>query len=129
MISKSLIVFLLSWISNNTPYDTTSFDTKIFLVESEEIQRKACKGKCPIVAFYDKNEGIYITKMNFENNLCSQSILLHEMIHTFQKSNMQNIFKEKEAYELQNKFLFEESKEYKVHGKLNVKKCRNIQKF
>ena len=129
MISKSLIVFLLSWISDNTSYNAKNFDTKIFLVESEEIQRKACKGKCPIIAFYDKNEGIYITKMDFENNLCNQSILLHEMIHTFQKSNMQNIFKEKEAYELQNKFLFEKSKEYKIYGKLNVKKCRSIQKF
>ena len=54
MISKSLIAFLLSWISDNTLYNTKNFDTKIFLVESEEIQRRACNGKCPIVAFYKK---------------------------------------------------------------------------
>tara|TARA_B100000989_G_scaffold291556_1_gene266165 strand:+ start:1302 stop:1691 length:390 start_codon:yes stop_codon:yes gene_type:complete len=129
MISKSLIVFLLSWISDNTSYNAKNFDTKIFLVESEEIQRKACKGKCPIVAFYKKNEAIYITKMDFENSLCNRSILIHEMIHTFQKDNMQNVFKEREAYQLQNKFLFEESKKYEFYEELSVKKCRKFQKF
>ena len=129
MISKSLIAFLLSWISDNTLYNTKNFNTKIFLVESEEIQRRACYGKCPIVAFYKKNEGIYITKMDFENSLCNQSILLHEMIHTFQKDSMENVFKEKEAYQLQNQFLFEKSEKYGLYEKLSVKKCRKFQKF
>ena len=129
MISKSLITFLLSWISDNTLYNTKNFDTKIFLVESEELQRRACNGKCPIVAFYKKNEGIYITKMDFEDSLCNQSILLHEMIHTFQKDSMENVFKEKEAYQLQNQFLFEKSEKYGMYEKLNLKKCRKLQKF
>ena len=129
MISKTLIAFLLSWISDNTLYNTKNFDTEIFLVEREEIQRRACNGKCPIIAFYKKNEGIYITKMDFENSLCNQSILLHEMIHTLQKDSIQNVFKEKEAYQLQNQFLFEKSEEYGMYKKLNVKICRKFQKF
>ena len=72
---------------------------------------------------------IYIAKLDFDN-LCNQSILLHEMIHVFQfqsGNEIQNIFKEKEAYEIQNKFLINESLKNDFIQKLNVKKCRSMQ--
>ena len=40
---------------------------------------------------------------------------------------MQNVFKEKEAYEIQNKFLFDESLKSENFQQLNIKKCRSIQ--
>ncbi len=40
---------------------------------------------------------------------------------------MQNVFKEKEAYEIQNKFLINESLKNGYFEQLNVKKCRSIQ--
>ena len=79
-----IVTTLLNWININTTYDSKKFNVKIIEVSKEEIQNFACKGRCPIISFYKKNEGIYITKMNFENNLCNQSILLHEIIHVLQ---------------------------------------------
>ena len=50
------------------------------------------------------------------------------MIHYFQSdSEMENVFKEKEAYELQNKFLEDLSIKNDMISVLNVKKCRSKQ--
>lgn len=125
MLTDLLVSFLLTWIDNNTSYDAKKFNIKIIQLSETKIQKLACKGKCPVIAFYKKNEAIYITKMNFENNLCNQSILIHEMIHFFQDDlKMENVFREKEAYEIQNKFLINESNENNSLEELNIKKCR-----
>ena len=124
-----IVTTLLNWVNINTTYDSKKFNVKIIEVSKEEIQKLACKGRCPIISFYKKNEGIYITKMNFENNLCNQSILLHEIIHALQEEKkMENAFKEKEAYEIQNKFLIQKSNENYLDI-LTVKRCRSKQKY
>ena len=129
MLTAAIISSLLNWIELNTRYNTKNFKTKIVEVSKKEIQRIACGGKCPIIAFYKPEEAIYISKMNFEKNYCNQSILLHEMIHVFQSKKIENVFKEKEAYLLQNKFLLEKSDSENLHLNLNVRKCRSIQKI
>ena len=129
MLTAAIISSLLNWIELNTHYNTKNFKTKIVEVSKKEIQKIACGGKCPIIAFYKPEEAIYISKMNFEKNYCNQSILLHEMIHVFQSKKIENVFKEKEAYLLQNKFLLEKSDSENLHFKLNVRKCRSIQKI
>ena len=129
MLTAAIISSLLNWIELNTRYNTKNFKTKIVEVSKKEIQKIACGGKCPIIAFYKPEEAIYISKMNFEKNYCNQSILLHEMIHVLQSKKIENVFKEKEAYLLQNKFLLEKSDSENLHFKLNVRKCRSIQKF
>ena len=127
---KSLIlIMLLNWIDHNTVYDTKKFNTKILEVSKKDIQRLACGGKCPIIAFYKKNEGIYILKMKYEDNLCNQSILLHELIHVFQDEELENVFKEKEAFDIQNKFLYKKSIENNLIETLNIKKCRSKQLY
>ena len=124
-----IVTTLLNWININTTYDSKKFNVKIIEVSKEEIQNLACKGRCPIISFYKRNEGIYITKMNFENNLCNQSILLHEIIHALQEEKkMENAFKEKEAYEIQNSFLIQKSNENYLDI-LTVKRCRSEQKY
>ena len=86
-----------------------------------------CGGKCPVVAFFSKDLGIFLSTKKLDD-LCYQSILLHEMIHYFQSdSKMENVFKEKEAYELQNKFLEDLSIKNDMISVLNVKKCRSKQ--
>ena len=129
MLTAAIIYSLLNWIELNTNYNTKNFKTKIVEVSKNEIQKIACGGKCPIIAFYKPEEAIYISKMNFEKNYCNQSILLHEMIHVLQSKKIENVFKEKEAYLLQNKFLLEKSDSENLHFKLNVRKCRSIQKI
>ena len=127
MTLKNLVNILLHWISINTNYDTKQFNVQINIVEPEIIQEMVCGGKCPVVAFFSKDLGIFLSTKKFDD-LCYQSILLHEMIHYFQSdSKMENVFKEKEAYELQNKFLEDLSIKNDMISVLNVKKCRSKQ--
>jgi hypothetical protein len=129
MFSQELLNFILEWITLQTEYDSKLFDYDIILLTSEELQKKACGGKCPIVAFFDFNEGVLISRLDFDN-LCNQSILLHEIIHALQyihDSELSFPFREKEAYEIQNKFLFQISEKLELDEILNIKKCRSLQ--
>ena len=127
MTLSNLTYILLQWISINTNYDTSKFDFPINVVEPRIIQEIACGGKCPVIAFFSNEHGIYISDSNY-NDPCNQSIILHEIIHYFQSDlPMENAFKEKEAYELQNKFLEELSIKTDMIDVLNIKKCRSNQ--
>ena len=111
MIDQEIVKFLISWINENTIYEKFLLNLEIVALDLEELQFMACRGKCPILAFFSAPNIIYIAKLDF-NDLCNQSILLHEMIHVFQYqsgSEMQNVFRENEAYQIQNKFLIDES--------------------
>ena len=129
MIITTLLVYLLEWISLNTTFDTSKFDFPIFEVSKEQLQEKACGGKCPILAFFNPEEGVFVTKLDL-NEICNQSIILHELIHVFQyyeNNKIENIYKEKQAYEIQNEYLFEYSQKNDLLNTLNVKKCRSKQ--
>ena len=93
MTLSNLIFILLIWISNNTDYQISKFDYSVNISEKKIIEEKACNGKCPIIAYFDPNVGILITKGDLEDP-CHQSILLHEMIHALQFSSNKNTFKE-----------------------------------
>jgi len=72
---------------------------------------------------------ILISELDFEN-ICNQSILLHEIIHALQylnESNLEGAFREKEAYQIQNKFIMEISIKEELIDPLNLKKCRSLQ--
>ena len=89
-------------------------------------------GRTTNKCFFKKDEGIFIQKMDYKNNLCNQSILLHELVHALQdfSDNEMNIaFREKEAYEIQNRFLIEKSIEKKLFKTLNLRICRGSQSF
>ena len=50
---------------------------------------KACysSNNCKVKAYYIKNDGIYfIDELVPESKMCDQSIILHEMIHHYQKT-------------------------------------------
>jgi len=129
MLDDEIVKFLISWINENTVYKGFLLNLKIIDLTMEELQYKACRGKCPVLAFFSAPNIIYIAKLDF-NDLCNQSILLHEIIHVFQyqlNSEIQNVFREKEAYEIQNKFLMNESLKNDFLKQLNVKKCRSMQ--
>ena len=125
----NIISFLLEWITLNTHYDASIFNFEVIELSKNKLQALACGGKCPIVAFFKPEVGILISKLDFEN-LCNQSILLHEIIHALQylnESNLVDAFKEKEAYGIQNKFLMEISIKLELIEPLNLKKCRSLQ--
>ena len=129
MTLSNLIFILLIWISNNTDYHISKFDYSVNIIEKKIIEEKACNGKCPIIAYFDPNEGILIAKGDL-NDPCHQSILLHEMIHALQFSsniNIENTFKEMEAYSLQNLYLNQISEQKDLLRTLNLKSCRSKQ--
>tara|TARA_B100001113_G_C20671550_1_gene432392 strand:+ start:140 stop:544 length:405 start_codon:yes stop_codon:yes gene_type:complete len=129
MFDPEIVKYLVSWINNNTDFNGALFNFDIIQLKAEEIQMMACRGKCPILAFFLPEKGIFVSDLDF-NHLCNKSILLHEIIHALQYvngENLQDVFKEKEAYQIQNKFLIEESSNGESLQQLNLKKCRSIQ--
>ena len=129
MLDQEIVKFLISWINENTVYEGLLSNLEIVDLNLEELQYLACRGKCPILAFFSAPNIIYTAKLDF-SDLCNQSILLHEMIHVFQHQSgneMQNVFKEQEAYQIQNKFLMDESFKVERVEQLNLKKCRSMQ--
>ena len=129
MLDHEIVKFLISWVNENTVYKGFLLNLEIVDLTLEELQYKACRGKCPVLAFFSAPNIIYIAKLDF-NDLCNQSILLHEIIHVFQYqlgNEIQNVFREKEAYEIQNKFLINESLKNDFLKQLNLKKCRSMQ--
>ena len=125
----NIISFLLEWITLNTHYDASIFNFEVIELSKSELQALACGGKCPVIAFFKPEVGILISELDFEN-ICNQSILLHEIIHALQYlnvSNLEDAFKEKEAYQIQNKFLMEISIKEELIEPLNLKKCRSLQ--
>ena len=129
MSLTKLISLLLFWILNNTNYDTSKFDYKVNIVDKEVIEEIACNGKCPIVAYFNPEHGVLLSKGNF-NDVCFQSILLHEIIHALQFQSEKKIeysFKELEAYSLQLKYLEDYSKKNDLLKPLNLKSCRSNQ--
>ena len=125
----NILPLILEWITINTHYDASIFNFEVIELSESELQTLACKGKCPVIAFFKPEMGILISKLDFEN-ICNQSILLHEIIHALQylsESNLVDAFKEKEAYQIQNKFLMEISIKEELIDPLNLKKCRSLQ--
>ena len=125
----NIISFLLEWITLNTHYDANIFNFEVIELSKSELQALACGGKCPVIAFFKPEVGILISELDFDN-ICNQSILLHEIIHALQylnESNLEGAFKEKEAYQIQNKFLMEISIKEELIEPLNLKKCRSLQ--
>ncbi len=129
MAMTTLLIFLLDWISTNTHYDKSKFDAEIMQLNDREFETMACKGKCPVLAFYLEGKGIFTRKLDF-NDVCNQSILLHEIIHVFQStenSETNFAFRESEAYKIQNAFLIDISERFELIEQLSLKKCRSNQ--
>jgi len=125
----NIIPFILEWITANTHYDASIFNFEIIELSESELQTLACGGKCPVIAFFKPEMGILISKLGFED-ICNQSILLHEIIHALQylsELNLLDAFREKEAYQIQSKFLMEISIKEELIDSLNLKKCRSLQ--
>ena len=63
---------------------------QFFKLTENEMSDKACfsSENCRVKAYYVKDSGIfYIDKMQPEKDICDKSIILHEMIHHYQKND------------------------------------------
>ena len=125
MVLNELIFFLLVWISLNTEYETSKFDFPVNVLKPI-VTRNCLWWEVSSCWFFFKGVWNFIVEMDL-SDICNQSILLHEMIHALQNDSVEIAFKEKEAYELQNKFLEELSLKNDMIEILNVNKCRSYQ--
>ncbi len=135
MISKTLLTFLSSWIIENTEFDKKVKDPDFFMLTIKEMSDKACfsSENCKVKAYYVKESGIfYINKLEPEKNVCDRSIILHELIHHYQKNN-DRVFdldektlwtlQERQAIYYQNLFLISQKRLNNNQGPENVLEC------
>ena len=135
MISKSLLIFLSSWIIENTEFSKRIKDPEFFRLTKKEMSEKACfsSKNCRVKAYYVKNTGIYyIDKLDPENNICDKSIMLHELVHHYQKNDDRVIeldektlwtLQERQAIYYQNLFLISQKRANDNKGPENVLEC------
>ena len=96
---------------------------------------KACFSSqtCRVKAYYVKNKGIFlIDQLKPNDDICDQSIVLHEMIHHYQKNDEKKIdldertlwtLQERQAIFYQNLFLFHSKTRNNNIGPENVLQC------
>lgn len=135
MISKTLLIYLSSWIIENTEFKTKIDDPKFFILSQQEMSEKACfsSDNCKVKAYYVKDNGIYyIDRLEPEKNVCDKSIILHELVHHYQKNSDRAIqldertlwtLQERQAIYYQNLFLISQKRLNQNRGPENVLEC------
>ena len=135
MITETLTIFLISWILENTEFKDKIDDPLFFKLTKNEMSDKACfsSKKCKVKAYYVKDSGIYyIDTLDPENNICDRSIILHEMVHHYQKNNSRAfdldestvwMLQERQAIYYQNLFLLSQKRANNQKGPENIRQC------
>ncbi len=113
----SLMVELFTAIRLVSAYPAPAEMPEVHSVPQAEIQRRLCDSRpCRIKAFYHPDWGIFIDDaLDVVHDPFDRSILLHELVHHLQKTTgkfevvasfcTRRISEEREAYEIQNRYL------------------------
>ncbi len=135
MISEKLLIFITSWILENSEFEKKIDPPSFFSLSKEEMSDKACysSDNCKVKAYYVKESGIFfIDDLEPEENICDQSIILHEMIHHYQKNSSRSFdldqrtiwtLQERQAIYYQNLFLISQKRKNGGKGPENVLQC------
>ena len=94
MISEKLITLLTAFILNNTEFEEKLSPPEFITLSKEKMSDKACfsSKNCKVKAYYVKEGKIfYIDSMRPESNVCDKSIILHELVHHYQKNSGKKI--------------------------------------
>ncbi len=135
MITKTLLTFLTTWIISNTEFNKEVDPPPFFKLSKKEMSDKACYSSenCRVKAYYIKNEGIfYRDNLVPDNNICHLSIILHEMVHHYQKNSNRTFdldertlwtLQERQALYYQNLFLISQKRLNNNKGPENILQC------
>lgn len=135
MISEKLLAFLTMWIIENTEFTKKIFAPQFIKLTIQEMSDKACfsSENCKVKAYYIKEGKIfYINNLKPEKMICDQSIILHELIHHYQKNSGKKIdldektlwtLQERQALYYQNLFLISQKRKNNNKGPENVIQC------
>ena len=135
MITKTLLAFLTSWIISNTEFNQEVDPPAFFKLSKKEMSDKACYSSenCRVKAYYVKKEGIfYRDNLLPDDNICDLSIILHEMVHHYQKNSNRTFdldertlwtLQERQALYYQNLFLISQKRLNNNKGPENILQC------
>ena len=135
MVSKTIITLLTSWIINETEFNMKIDPPNFFVLNKEEMSDKACfsSKKCRVKAYYVQSEGIYyIDSLKPNTNICDRSIILHELVHHYQKNQKKSFdlddqtlwtLQERQAIYYQNVYLYQQKELNGNKGPENVQQC------
>ena len=85
---NELLVTLLLWITTNTEFKDLNFKPNIEFISQQELSDLVCEKPCEILAYTPnepKNKIFLVNTLEPLSNVCDRGILLHELIHVFQK--------------------------------------------
>ena len=129
-----LCTVLLSWIFTLSDYKRTD-DTcpDMQTVPHAWLEERACNGRsCKVLGWYPgSGDVVYLDdRLDLENNIFHTSVALHELVHWLQgkkgavlENCEQTIEAEREAYNIQSKFLVEYGTYYPVGRVLPMLRC------
>ncbi len=135
MITKAIITFLTAWIISNTEFSKEIDPPLFFKLSKKEMSDKACYSSenCRVKAYYVKKEGIfYRDNLLPDDNICDLSIILHEMVHHYQKNSNRTFdldertlwtLQERQALYYQNLFLISQKRLNNNKGPENILQC------
>lgn len=135
MIAETLLATLTSWIVSNTEFEKKLDFPNFYVLTKSQMSDKACfsSKNCKVKAYYVRNEGIfYIDTLKPESNTCDRSIILHELIHHYQKKQNKSFdldehtlwtLQERQAIFYQNVYLYQEKEKNNFRGPENVLEC------
>ena len=138
MISEKLLIFLTTWIIENTEFKNKINNPSLYQLSNKEMSDKACfsSENCRVKAYYVKESGIfYIDSLKPEENICDRSIILHELVHHYQKNDDRVIdldehtlwtLQERQAIYYQNLFLISQKRLNGNKGPENVLECEEV---
>jgi hypothetical protein len=113
---KTLLVELFAAIQLVSAYSQPPTLPEVHAVAAEVMQQKICGRPCPVKAFYHPEWGVYLDRdMDVFGDAFERSILLHELVHHLQRTSgkfhsvpgdcFRRNAEEREAYEIQNRYL------------------------
>jgi len=87
--TAKLISMLLLAIAGYTGFTVPKQHPDLVFLASTELQHRFCGGPCPIHAFFPPGSTLYVEQgLDIFHDPASESILVHELTHWLQQSNL-----------------------------------------
>ncbi|MCM8857775.1 MAG: hypothetical protein LC541_19405 [Candidatus Thiodiazotropha sp.] len=131
-----LCAILLSWVFTLSDYQQVdNACPEMRMVEHSWLEERACDGRaCKVLGWYPgSGDVVYLDdRMDLDNNIFHTSVAVHELVHWLQDKEgallencEQSIEAEREAYNIQSKFLVEYGTYYPVGAVLPMLRCED----
>ncbi|MEL0583594.1 MAG: hypothetical protein AAES65_01770 [Candidatus Thiodiazotropha sp. (ex. Lucinoma kazani)] len=131
-----LCAILLSWVFTLSDYQQVdNACPEMRMVEHSWLEERACDGRaCKVLGWYPgSGDVVYLDdRMDLDNNIFHTSVAVHELVHWLQDKEgallencEQSIEAEREAYNIQSKFLVEYGTYHPVGAVLPMLRCED----